>query len=105
MRLYLATLALAVACSPKHTEMSMASSPAEPHAYDREVQAGYSRARVATESFKVLDSAVARGYAATVQACIADSTHGAMGYHHLNRGYVDNRVEIEKPEFLLYERK
>ena len=27
-----------------------------------------------------------------------------MGYHHLNRGYVDNKVEIEKPEFLLYER-
>ena len=83
----------------------MAESPAEPSAYSGEVQAGYARVRTATNSFHTLDSAVARGYAANVANCIADSTHGAMGYHHLNRAYVDNRVEIDKPEFLLYERK
>jgi hypothetical protein len=74
-------------------------------AYGQLVIDGYSRVREATASYKVLDSAVARGYAASVAQCITDSTQGAMGYHHINRGYVDNKVEIEKPEILLYERK
>ena len=30
--------------------------------------------------------------------------HGAMGYHHVNRGYVDAKVDVERPEILLYER-
>ena len=106
MRVTLLFVAIVTACSSTHNSaLHMASSPAEPSAYNTEVQAGYARARAATESFKILDSAVTRGYAATVQACISDSTHGAMGFHHLNRGYVDKLVEIEKPEFLLYERK
>lgn len=78
---------------------------AEPTAYGSEVEDGYSRVRAATASFKLLDSAVARGYVANVPQCFADPTLGAMGYHHLNRAYVDNRVEIDKPEILLYERK
>jgi hypothetical protein len=85
--------------------MSMASSPAEPSSYSGEVQAAYARVRAATAPFKVLDSAVAKGYPATVAQCLADPTHGAMGYHHINRAYVDNRIEIEKPEILLYERR
>lgn len=88
-----------------HDHMSMSASAAEPTAYSGEVQSGYTRVRAATASYRVLDSAVAKGYAASVPQCFADSTHGAMGYHHLNRGYVDNRVEVEKPEILLYERK
>jgi hypothetical protein len=31
--------------------------------------------------------------------------HGAMGYHHVNRALVDNKVEVERPEFVLYERR
>lgn len=83
----------------------MAIAPTEASAYGREVEDGYARVRAATAAFKVLDSAVARGYAANVPRCIVDSTQGAMGYHHLNRGYVDQKIELEKPEFLLYERK
>jgi len=106
MRATLLLVAVLTACTSTHNGMSMASSSAaEPSAYSGEVQAGYVKARAATETFKVLDSAVARGYAANVPNCISDSTHGAMGYHHLNRGYVDNRVDIDKPEFLLYEKK
>jgi hypothetical protein len=100
------TLFLAACTRPaihEHAAVPVASSEAS--AYERAVQDGYARARAATASYKVLDSAVARGYAATVAQCIADPTHGAMGYHHLNRAYVDNKVEIEKPEILLYERK
>ena len=98
-------IAILSACSSAHREMSMASSPAEPSAYSSEVQAAYARVRAATESFKVLDSAVAKGYPAAVAQCLADPTHGAMGYHHINRTYVDNKIEIEKPEILLYEKR
>ena len=104
MRTSVLMLAFLSACSSAHSGMPMAS-PAEPSAYSSEVQAAYSRVRAATESFKVLDSAVAKGYPATVAQCLSDPTHGAMGYHHLNRAYVDNKIEIEKPEILLYERR
>jgi hypothetical protein len=69
-----------------------------------EVQQGFARVRVATASFVTLDSAVAAGYVRDVPRCYADGHHGAMGFHHLNRGYVDAAVEVEKPEILLYER-
>lgn len=88
-----------------HDHAAMAAASADASAYGREVQDGYARVRTATASYKMLDSAVARGYAPSVAQCIADSTHGAMGYHHINRSYVDNKIEIEKPEILLYERK
>ncbi len=99
-------LVVVAACarSTPHHEMASVSA-AEPAAYSREVADGYTRVRAATAAYRVLDSAVAKGYAASVPQCFADATHGAMGYHHLNRTYVDNRVEIEKPEILLYERK
>ena len=83
----------------------MQMSAAEPSAYGSEVQEGYARVRAATAAYRVLDSAVAKGYPASVPQCFADPTHGAMGYHHLNRAYVDNRIELDKPEILLYERK
>ena len=104
MRIPIVFLLSAAACvrgAPHHEAMSAA----EPSAYPSEVQEGYQRVRAATAAFRILDSAVARGYAASVPQCFSDPTHGAMGYHHLNRAYVDKNVEIEKPEILLYERK
>jgi hypothetical protein len=47
---------------------------------------------------------VAAGYPATVADCLADSEYGAMGYHHVNRAYVDKTLDVEHPEILLYER-
>lgn len=69
------------------------------------VRDGLTRARAATASFTSLDSAVAAGYVRDVAQCIAHPQHGAMGYHHINRAYVDARIEVERPEFLLYERR
>jgi hypothetical protein len=80
------------------------SSPS-PAAYGAEVQAGYAKVRAATAAYRVLDSAVAHGYPAKVAQCLSDPTYGAMGFHHLNRANVDNKIELEKPEILLYERK
>ncbi len=70
-----------------------------------EVQDGFARVRKATAPFVALDSAVAAGYVRDVPRCFADQHHGAMGYHHLNRGYLDHKVEVERPEILLYERQ
>ena len=60
--------------------------------------------RVATKRYQTLDSAVAAGYAASVRECLVHEHHGAMGYHHVNRGYMDAALDITRPEILLYER-
>jgi hypothetical protein len=73
--------------------------------YDAAAIDGVRRLRTATQSFHTLDSAVAAGYARDVSDCIVHEHHGAMGYHHLNRAYVDAKLEPEHPEFLLYERR
>jgi len=72
--------------------------------FDAQVASGVERARAVTARFTSLDSAAAAGYARDLPKCIADEHHGAMGYHHLNRGYVDAKPDVERPEFLLYER-
>ncbi len=83
---------------------SSASDPADPASYSREVREGYDRVRTATDRFHMLDSAVVAGYDSSVTLCYADSTQGAMGYHHMNHAYMDARVDVEHPEILLYER-
>lgn len=73
---------------------------------DREpsVEADVARLRAATAAYRVLDSAVAAGYARHVARCLEEPPHGAMGFHHVNRALVDGRVEVERPEILLYSR-
>lgn len=96
--------------APTGAAMMMVGAGApDASSYGREVQQGYTRVRAATEKFRQLDAAVAAGYSGTIPECFVDSLHtpphGAMGYHHVNRGYVDASVDVEKPEILLYERK
>lgn len=74
------------------------------HGFGPQVTDGFALARSATAPFISLDSAVAAGYARDVRQCFADTHHGAMGFHHINRTYVDAKVEVERPEILLYER-
>jgi hypothetical protein len=63
------------------------------------------RLRAATRPFLELDAAVAAGYPREVADCLVHEHHGAMGYHHVNRAYVDGKAEIERPEILLYEKQ
>lgn len=93
-----AALLAAAAC----THAPRAPSPSVDD--DPVVADGLRRLRAATAPYKNLDAAVAAGYAPTVADCIVDEHHGAMGYHHLNRRYVDGTLDVTKPEFLLYER-
>lgn len=69
-------------------------------AVDRDVTA----VRAATESFKVLDNAVAAGYERHVSHCVQDPRQGGMGFHHKNPALRDGTLEVDKPEILLYAR-
>ena len=80
-------------------------SPPETGRADPQVAEEVSRLREATRPFHELDAAAAAGYAREVRDCLVHEHHGAMGYHHVNRGYVDENVELERPEILLYERR
>ena len=93
-----AVLVSTTACTHSHAS----TRPAEVN--DAVVVDGLRQLRAATAPYKQLDAAVAAGYPRTVADCIVDAHHGAMGYHHLNRQYVDGTLDLAKPEFLLYER-
>ena len=69
-------------------------------AIDRDV----SRIRAATKAFKSLDEAVKKGYARDVAHCVDNPPEGGMGYHHENEALLDDRIELERPEILVYER-
>jgi len=60
--------------------------------------------RAATQPYHNLDSAVAVGYPRVVKDCIVHEHHGAMGYHHVNRTYLDTKRDVTHPQILLYER-
>jgi hypothetical protein len=60
--------------------------------------------RAATQPYHNLDSAVAVGYPRVVKDCIVHEHHGAMGYHHVNRTFIDARRDVTRPQILLYER-
>ena len=70
----------------------------------REVDGDLERIRAATEPFKSLEAAIAAGYAPSGGRCLANPPHGAMGFHHSNAGLMDDRLELERPEILVYER-
>jgi hypothetical protein len=72
--------------------------------YSDEIKNGIERVRTATARFASLDSAVAAGYPREVPECYANGPLGAMGFHHVNRSYVDSQLDLEKPEILIYER-
>ncbi len=60
--------------------------------------------RRATAGFHALEAAVAAGYPRSVANCLSQPTLGGMGYHHMDRTLLDDRLEVERPEILLYSR-
>lgn len=71
---------------------------------DPAVEKDVERIRSSTKAFKSLDAAVAAGYARDGGSCIAHQGHGAMGYHHVNQALMDGKIEVERPEILVYEK-
>jgi hypothetical protein len=96
------TSSAATACAGGHPTPQQELRQAgvlEPH-----VEALIARARVATAPYRVLDSAVAAGYAQHVAQCVENQPLGAMGYHHVNRALLDDSLDVERPEILVYGR-
>ncbi len=62
------------------------------------------RIRAATAAFQSLDKAVAKGYERNVVHCVEHPRDGGMGFHHQNTSLLDDRIELERPEILVYER-
>lgn len=81
------------------------SSSALTRGHNAQVTSAIDQLRAATRPFQAIDSAVAAGYPRTVPECLVHEHHGAMGYHHVNRAYADAKLDIERPEILLYERR
>jgi len=81
---------------------SSLASAADPR--DAVIADGLRQLRAATLPYEHLDAAIAAGYSKTGGSCIVDAHHGAMGYHHVNSEYIDGKLDLAKPEMLLYER-
>lgn len=81
-----------------------AAQPVSDARSEQSVERDVVRIRAATAAFKSLDAAVGAGYDRDVAQCIQHPPHGAMGYHHQNRSLLDDRLEVERPEILVYER-
>lgn len=97
-------LILVAACAGARNEDAGPPAASLAGDYGVEVEFAVQRVRAATARFHDLDSAVAAGYAASVARCWAHPQHGAMGFHHVNRSLMDDTVEVERPEILIYER-
>ena len=89
--------ALVGACG--HATPGGAPAPQDPR-----VTSGVEQVRAATRPYFSVDSAAAAGYAREVRDCLVHEHHGAMGYHHSNPRFADAKVELDRPEILLYER-
>ena len=80
------------------------SETAPPNTLSPAVAGDVARLRTATAAFRSLDAAVAAGYEREVARCISHPQLGGMGYHHQNAALLDDKLEVEHPEILVYRR-
>jgi hypothetical protein len=64
-----------------------------------------SAAMLATAGFQDVATAEAAGYTSSLDTlgCFQDPTLGGMGVHYINQSLMDDKVDITKPEALVYE--
>jgi hypothetical protein len=58
--------------------------------------------RSATSRFKNVAVATAEGYALQF-GCVSGSDLGAMGLHYVNGSFLDDVIDVQRPEIVLYE--
>lgn len=97
--------ALAAACAGCGSATPAPALPAPTDTNAPSVQRDLETARTATVGYRSLDAAAEAGYPRAVDRCLSHGEHGAMGYHHMNRALLDERIELDRPEILLYSRK
>jgi hypothetical protein len=70
--------------------------------FDADVRRDVETLRAATSKYHDLAVAQAAGYPTKVPACIAQAAVGGMGHHYIDRSLIDEKLEIERPEMLIY---
>jgi hypothetical protein len=80
--------------------------PAGDHSMDHPIRtADRVAAQLATAGFQDVGTAEAAGYASSLNTlgCFQDPKLGGMGVHYINQSLMDAKVDITKPEALVYE--
>jgi hypothetical protein len=70
--------------------------------FDANVRRDVETLRNATTPFHDVRAAQAAGYPTNLPKCIADSTMGGMGRHYFDRTIFDEKLDIARPEMLIY---
>ena len=70
-------------------------------AYADNIWRDLERVRAATTDFQDIAAAQKAGYPTTTPACLKSAT-GGMGQHYVMRTLLDDQLDVEKPEILLY---
>ncbi len=80
------------------------SAPAssEASSYGADVSRDLERVRAATKAFHDIAAAHAVGYPTSVPRCLQSPSAGAMGQHYVSRKLLDDQLDVEQPEILLY---
>ena len=106
VRLTVIAATLLAACGGGHHHADAAASlaPVAGDSLPPAVAEALARARAATARFESLDAAVAAGYQRDAGRCLANEPLGTMGFHHPNGALYDDRLDVERPEILVYER-
>jgi len=93
----------ALACAGHARRAGLGSAAPNTEGFDSSVRRDVETLRNATAKYHDLAAAEAAGYPTTkLPVCVADSTMGGMGYHLIDRKLVDDKLEIERPEMLIY---
>ncbi|MFG6492613.1 hypothetical protein [Microbacterium sp. P03] len=101
--LFVAGAALA-ACAPGASPAAVSTAHSL-HDASAAAESDLQAARAATADFADLELAQAAGYASTIDdlGCFQDEDKGGMGLHYLDAAQLDDVLDVERPEALVYE--
>jgi hypothetical protein len=97
------SLSAAAAQTPSMSAQPAAVPGILPTEFGESVDRDIAKVREATARFAVDAEAIAAGYEATTR-CIQHPQEGAMGFHYRKEALRDGTLEVEHPEFVMYER-
>lgn len=97
-------LACSRAASHAHTTSGTMESTASSATVDAATQRDLERLRKATKAYQDIAAARAAGFPSGTPKCLSHPTAGVMGYHYVDQRVVDDKLELERPEILLYAR-
>ncbi|HET6340992.1 MAG TPA: hypothetical protein VFG78_02280 [Gemmatimonadota bacterium] len=82
--------------------MDGSTASAEAAVYDEGARSNLERVRAATEKFHDINDAYAAGYPRTAPNCLDNPPQGGMGLHYVNSSLLDDSLDVEHPEILVY---